>query len=424
MRRATSLSRAGLLIAVAALGARAQTLSAEVLLPSFAQRDAYWPAAALGGGTGLVVWQAGRQEAGDLRAGLRFSADLVAARVAPDGSVLDAAPVVVSQAPDLQERPRVAFGAGGFFVVWQDLRNRRDWDVYGARVSAAGAVLDPDGILISGGPRSQVTPRVAWDGTSFVVSWADLRGERAYEVYAARVGTDGVVQDPAGILISSGGDHRFNPSVASNGQGTSLILWSQNQAGFGATPWAGAALLSGTSVTQTYTFSPSAWEAGGRVMGPCKGCTPLVLAAGPSGYLAGWSTRVPLGRGNGTEQNDMALFNAAGERVTTLGTFSGRAELVVEPDLVWDGTAYVAAWGDQPTPAGQRSPHDLVRATVVSAAGQPSGTVVEVAGTAQMPAKIVRLASDGAGRTLLVYERHPATGAAPIRIGLRWLQRP
>src|SRR5690606_6538615 len=118
------------------------------------------PHAAHGKNAFLVVWQSGRTAPGDLTQGLKFHGDIVGIRVGKNGKPLDAKPLVICQAADLQQEPRVAYGNGVFLVIWQDLRNGKDWDVYAARVSDDGKVLDPDGILISGGAHNQALPRV------------------------------------------------------------------------------------------------------------------------------------------------------------------------------------------------------------------------------------------------------------------------
>ena len=85
-------------------------------------------------------------------------------RLDSSGRLLDKQPVVICAAKDLQERPRVAFGGGVFLVVWQDLRNGKDWDVYAARITLQGRVLDKDGFAVSNTRHSQALPDVSWDG--------------------------------------------------------------------------------------------------------------------------------------------------------------------------------------------------------------------------------------------------------------------
>ena len=54
--------------------------------------------------------------------------------------------------------------------------------------------------------------------------------------------------------------------------------------------------------------------------------------------------------------------------------------------------------------------------------GVPQGKDAPVAGEQDSPARHPAVASDGAGATLIAYERHPKTGDVPIRIGFRLLR--
>ncbi len=129
----------------------------------------------------LLVWQRGR---------LTFAGretDIEARQISADGH--PAGPVVqVSRASGPQTRPRAAcLPDGRCLVVWQDLRNGRDWDVYAARVAADGRVLDPGGSALAQGPRSQALPDVATDGTRFLVVWQHMAADGFYELRAAPV---------------------------------------------------------------------------------------------------------------------------------------------------------------------------------------------------------------------------------------------
>jgi hypothetical protein len=99
------------------------------------------------------------------------SADVLAARVDSSGRVLDRSPIVVCNAGASQERPQVAFSGGRFLVVWHDLRNGRDWDVYAARVNPDGKVLEPNGFVVAGGPRNQASPVVTPTRDGFLAVW-------------------------------------------------------------------------------------------------------------------------------------------------------------------------------------------------------------------------------------------------------------
>src|SRR5262249_30202602 len=97
-------------------------------------------------------------------------------------------------APDDPEEPSVAANGNGYFVVWADKRtyNSTEYDVFGARVSSTGEVLDPGGIAICTDPGRQTSPRVAFDGQRYLVVWEDDRestaGFQLYQIYGARVG--------------------------------------------------------------------------------------------------------------------------------------------------------------------------------------------------------------------------------------------
>ena len=94
-------------------------------------------------------------------------------------------------------------------------------DIYGARVSPDGAVLDPAGIAICTAANDQRYPSVVWNGSHFLVVWVDLR--RGYfDIYGARVNSDG-----AGCLILTG-----LPSVTPH-----AVTLNRRWHGMGATSW-------------------------------------------------------------------------------------------------------------------------------------------------------------------------------------------
>lgn len=197
-------------------------LTPENLLPVHNNKDAYTPSVGFGGGVFLVAWQSGRFASGDMTKGLIPDGDMVGCRVESDGKLLDQTPFVICSAKDLQERSRIAFGGGLFLVVWQDLRNEKDWDVYAARIKPDGKLLDANGFLVAGGAHNQALPDVTWDGKNFWVVWQDFRSGDFYEVYGTRVSSEGKVLDGQEILLDSGvkdDRHCYAPSIASTGTG-------------------------------------------------------------------------------------------------------------------------------------------------------------------------------------------------------------
>ena len=82
-------------------------------------------------------------------------------------------------------------------MVWQDRRSGTDNDIYGTGVSAGGVVQQPAGVAISTAAGDQDAPDVAvrYD---FLVVWRDRRSGTGYDVYGTRISPAGVVEDPPG----------------------------------------------------------------------------------------------------------------------------------------------------------------------------------------------------------------------------------
>src|SRR3972149_62104 len=71
-----------------------------------------------------------------------------------------------------EERPSMAFDGTTYFIVWEDKRSG-SFDIYGTRVSKEGTVLDTEGVPISTAPDEQISPKVVWTGTYYLVVWQD-----------------------------------------------------------------------------------------------------------------------------------------------------------------------------------------------------------------------------------------------------------
>ncbi|MEO0216645.1 MAG: FlgD immunoglobulin-like domain containing protein, partial [candidate division WOR-3 bacterium] len=152
--------------------------------------------------------------------------DIYGARVTTDGVVLDPQGIPISTATEWQALPSVSFGGTNYLVVWDDCRNENDWNIYGARVTTDGVVLDPQGIPISTAVQLQHSTSVAFDGTNYLVVWEDERSGTYSDIYGARVSQNGTVLDPQGIPISTASNYEWNPSVVFNGTNY-LVVWQE-----------------------------------------------------------------------------------------------------------------------------------------------------------------------------------------------------
>jgi hypothetical protein len=167
-----------------------------------------WPAAAFDGTQYLVVWE-------DYRAGRPI---LYGGRIAANGTALDpfGFPILdaLAKLPSYKEyEPAVVFDGANFLVV-TEMRGQ----ILGVRVSPAGKVLDPEGILIAVANSGYASrPSLIFDGQQYLVAW----GGPDNCVYRARVKPDGIVLDPDGALAYA---EASSPAVSFDGTHT-LLSW-------------------------------------------------------------------------------------------------------------------------------------------------------------------------------------------------------
>jgi hypothetical protein len=176
-------------------------------------------AAAAPSGATLVVWE-------DRRALAAQGVDIAGAVIA-DGVVI-AADLAIATAAGDQSRPTVIYDAasGGFVVAWSDARILADPDVYAARITLAGAVLDPGGVALTMGNGAQLAPDLAAGETAFVV-WQDLRDDPLGEIYGTRLATSGglTAATPNGALIAASPGGAREPVATARPDDEVFVAW-------------------------------------------------------------------------------------------------------------------------------------------------------------------------------------------------------
>lgn len=327
------------------------------------------------------------------------SHDIGDARLAPSGAVLDPEWTIISTEKNHQSEPAAAFDGVNYLVVWED--GRATWDIYGTRVDPTGAVLDPDRIFIASGEWSLSNPKVAFDGTNYLVIWEDAAG-----ISGARVTPSGIVLDPGGIVITAAEEDQRFPAVAFDGANY-MVVWQDGYLtydiyGARVTPSGtvldpGGMVISDAAGTQQFpalafdgTNYLVVWEDGARISG--ARVTPSGEVLDPAGKLiAGGdgSQGGPAIAFDGTnymvvwQHEDGTLSDIHGARVDQSGTVLDAMPIVVssadgdqhDVDLVFNGTDYVAVWADF-----RNGLPDIYVARI-----NPSGTVLDPTGVV-MPA--------------------------------------
>ncbi|UCG31072.1 MAG: T9SS type A sorting domain-containing protein [candidate division WOR-3 bacterium] len=150
------------------------------------------------------------------------SPDIYGSRIGSAGYVLDPTGIAISTLGGLEYKPSVCFGDMCYLIAWEDMRNG-PYDIFCARMDTNGLLIDPSGIAVAIADQLQRNTAIAFDGTNFLVVWQDNRNG-SYDIYGARVGENGVVLDPAGICVSAAIDDQINPSVVFDGNDF-IVVW-------------------------------------------------------------------------------------------------------------------------------------------------------------------------------------------------------
>jgi hypothetical protein len=277
------------------------------------------PALGFDGTNYFAAWEDWRN--GDL--------DTFGARISTAGSLLDPGGILLSGATSHQATTALAFDGTNYLVSWEDHRSGTSWDVYGARVSPGGRVLDQNGIPISTGAGDEWRPALAFDGTNYLVAW-DVSSGLNVDVYGARVSPDGTVLDPAGIPISTAADDQLRPAISFDGTNY-LVVWEVYAGGsfdiYGSRVSPGGAVLDPAGIPLS--------TAVGRQRGP-------TVAFDGTNYLVAW-----LDNRAGNWDIYASRVSPGGSVLDSDGIpISTAADTQADPSVAFDGTNYLVAWDD------------------------------------------------------------------------------
>jgi hypothetical protein len=178
-----------------------------------ASGDQGFPAIVFGANQYLVVWV---DQQGS-------SAKIRGARVTTDGNVLDPAGFDVTAGVDFN--PVLSFDGDRYLVAWtRTPAGFTGADVWAARLEPDGTPSDPAPIQISSGEVS-VTPTVAFDGTDHFVAWETVA---PFGIHAARISPAGVLLDgppsSMGLTLDANGIGLHRPGIVRGSRNT-LLAW-------------------------------------------------------------------------------------------------------------------------------------------------------------------------------------------------------
>lgn len=359
----------------------------------------------------------------------------------------------IGPAIGIQSEPVIALGGNQYLAVWTDHRtdlnavtiysDESAADIYAARIDANGQLIDTIPIAISRDVADQGMPRVAWNGTNWLVAWTTEVETASYfiiGVRAVRVAPDGTVLDPTPIAALTTQNSTSVNSLALASDGQNWVVVTQGTQGgdsnavgarisaqgivLDATP---VTLLTATSLLDTLDiayasgvymlqwgdfssvrarrFNASLAAIGGTfVVGNTSldDVNPHVVSNGAQ-FFSVWESNLST-----TQQTQIRAT-----RVTTAGTVLDPGGLSVSgeigptsvhtPTAAWDGAQWWVVWA-----------HPSVRLARVSATGQiidPGGFAIDGASTNFK--NDPRIAGAPSGGVELVWSDLPPVGSDP-----------
>jgi hypothetical protein len=298
------------------------------------------PRVAFDGTNYLVAWTDARSTA------IGEGDDVYAARVSRAGKVLDRTGIPIATGANYLQVGGVAFDGTNFLVVLGGYDPNGYW-ISGARVDEAGRVLDPEGFSISKGEEEQITPSVAFDGTNYLVAWQDRRGWPDSNIYGTRVSKAGKVIDPAAIAISRSPNVLNGPSVTA-GDDQYLVTWTHLRDDFNYDVW-------GTRVTSGGTVLDSGLLIG---FAPEHQWLPSAAFDGTN-YLVAWED---LRRGNDKAYVYGTRVSRTGDVLEPVGMAMSKAMPVqAMPSVGFGDENYLATWMEARDDSGDVSDIYAVR---------------------------------------------------------------
>jgi len=122
----------------------------------------------------------------------------------------------------------IAYSGSQYLLVWRmnSLSNANNY--IAGRIMNADGTFPPGYFTIAEAPGRQLRPTVSWDGATFVVAWDDQRNQSAFfdartDIYGARVSETGVVLDPSAFPIHVGPNGDASGAILSGANGVSYV---------------------------------------------------------------------------------------------------------------------------------------------------------------------------------------------------------
>ena len=313
------------------------------LTPAVKVQDA--PALAAGANGFLAVWQDQRTVLeGSTNAafnpGLGNAQDIYAARLDATGKLIDGKPIVISNQAHQQAVPKVAWNGQHWLVAFLTVRpgDYYSEDLVAVRVAPDGTVVDatPKVLRAQDGKSEISNLAVASDGSGWAVVWEDFNSAGVRGVEGIRVEGDGTVGVARSLWYDSSNTYAHHVDIAF-ATDRFLVTWARNSSEIGT---GRSHFLMGLRVTTSLTRIDAApflldnytWADAAR---------PSVASNGTD-FLVAWHEMVNVNDAQifaARVPRSGALLDPAGIQLGTIQTYGN-----LTPAVAWNGFEYVVAF--------------------------------------------------------------------------------
>lgn len=263
--------------------------------------------------------------------------DIYGARVSREGINLEVnGEFAICTAINDQVFPSVSWNGETFLVVWQDSRSGIRSDIFGARVTPKGIVLDPNGFPIFVGVKnlSQALPAVSFDGTNHLVVWQGRKSGNTNNIYFTRVAVDGTLLEQSPVPVASSSKDQSYPAVDFDGSNY-LVAWSEkiNNSNWGIM---GARVTPQGDVLDADAVKFNSIDPSGKIRKP-------VLSWNGESYLVAWMVSFKIGQWSLYGKRvgpDLEMSDPTDIRIES----DGFKKAYFYPAIIRDGSDYTLVW--------------------------------------------------------------------------------
>jgi len=160
---------------------------------------------------------------------------IIGHRITTSGQALDGDTGFLIDGNDSNRRPAVAFDGTNYLVIWIKYINM-SYELYGAKVSTNGQVLSAFPVFADSGTDVDFNfsydsaVAVDFDGENYLAVWKGNSNSGHTNIYGSRITPDGTALDAQGISVSAASDQQSSPKLAFDGNNY-FAVWNDYRNG-------------------------------------------------------------------------------------------------------------------------------------------------------------------------------------------------